>query len=104
MSPLQQAKLWVMDLVDLPKDALHIYVGLFVFLAAAALSRHPLGSRLPILVTLLAALAGEAWDVIDTVNAGRHVRWWWNWHDLWNTMFWPGVLFLLARYTRVLKR
>ena len=104
MSPLQEAKLWVMDLVDLPKDALHIYVGLFVFLAAAALLKRPLGSRLPILAVLLVALAGEAWDVIDTINAGERVRWWWNWHDVWNTMFWPLVLFLLARYTRVLRR
>ena len=104
MSPLQQAKLWMMDLVDLPKDALHIYVGLFVFLAAAALSRRPLGSRLPILAVLLVTLGGELWDVIDTRNAGWRVRWWWNWHDVWNTLFWPTVLFLLARYTRVLKR
>lgn len=104
MSPLQQAKLWVVHLVGLPKDALHIYVGLAVFLAAAALTKRPLGSRLPILTVLLVALAGEVWDVIDTVNAREQVHWWRNWHDIWNTMLWPTILFLLARYTRILKR
>ena len=104
MSTFQQAKLWVMHMVGLPKDALHIYVGLDVFLAAAALLKRPLGSRLPILAVLLVALAGELWDVIDTANARETIHWWRNWHDVWNTMFWPAVLFLLARYTRVLKR
>ena len=103
MSPLQEAKLWVMGLAGLPKDALHIYVGLAVFLGAAALARRPLGSRLPILFVLLAALAGEIWDVIDTINAGRPIRWSLNWHDVWNTMFWPTVLFLLFRSRRLLK-
>ena len=27
-----------------------------------------------------------------------------HWHDIWNTMFWPAVLFGLARFTRILKR
>jgi hypothetical protein len=51
----------------------------------------------------LAAVAGEAWDVADTWTAGEPVAWSRNWHDVWNTCFWPAVLFLLARYTRVLK-
>ena len=104
MSALQQAKIWLMHLAGLPKDALHIYVGLFVFLAAAALLKRPLGSRAPILAVLFVALAGEAWAVIDTVNAREPVHWWRNWHDVWNTLLWPAILFLLARYTKVLRR
>ena len=104
MSPLQEAKLSIMAFAGLPKDALHIYVGLFIFLGAAALLRRPLSGWLPIGAVLLVALAGEIWDVIDTWNAGRHAIWWRNWHDIWNTLFWPAVLFLLARYTTVLRR
>ena len=104
MSGFQQAKIALSQLLGLPKDALHIYVGLAVFLAAAALLKRPLGSRLPILAVLLVALAGEVWDVIDTINARETVHWWRNWHDVWNTMLWPAILFLLARYTRVLRR
>jgi hypothetical protein len=94
----------ILGLLGLPKDALHIYVGLLIFLGAAALLRRPLSGRLPFAIVLLAALAGELWDVIDTWNAGGTPAWWRNWHDVWNTCFWPLVLFLLARYTRVLKR
>ena len=100
----QQAKISLVHLVGLPKDALHIYVGMLVFLLAAILFRAPLKSWKPIAAVALAALAGEIWDVIDTVNIGARVVWARNWHDIWNTCFWPFVLFLLARYTRLLKR
>ena len=104
MSPLQQSKIWLMQLLGLPKDALHVYLGLFVFLLSAALLRWPLGSWKPLGTVLLAALIGEAWDVIDTWRMGAEPIWARNWHDVWNTCFWPAVLFLVARYTRVLKR
>jgi hypothetical protein len=104
MSAFQSSKLWLVETLGLPKDALHIYVGLILFLGTAALFRRPLRSPLPILVVILAALAGELWDIIDTRAAGREIFWARNWHDVWNTSFWPMVLYLLARFTRVLKR
>ena len=104
MSAFQGSKLWLVAMLGLPKDALHIYVGLILFLGTAALFRRPLRSPLPILVVILAALAGETWDIIDTLNAGRTIYWARNWHDVWNTGFWPLTLYLLARFTRVLKR
>jgi cell shape-determining protein MreD len=58
----------------------------------------------PLAAVLLAALAGEIWDVIDTYSHGRTPHFDANWKDVWNTMFWPSVLFLLARFTRILKR
>ena len=104
MSAFQNSKLWLVGTLGLPKDALHIYVGLILFLGTAALLRRPLRSPLPILVVILAALAGELWDIIDTRNADATIFWARNWHDIWNTSFWPLVLYLLARFTRVLKR
>jgi cell shape-determining protein MreD len=104
MSGFQSAKLWALQLFGLPRDALHIYVGLAVFLAAAAVSRRSLGHWLPLAAAVAAAAAGEAWDLLDTVSAGRPPLWASSWHDLWNTAFWPFVLFLLARYSPVLKR
>ena len=103
MSPFQQAKIAAGEFLGLPRDALHIYVGLAVFLLAAALLRAPLRSWKPIAAAVAAALAGEAWDIIDTAAAGEPQVWAGNWHDLWNTCFWPAVLFLLARYTKVLR-
>lgn len=104
MSSFQSAKVWLLQLLGLPKDALHIYVGLLIFLGVAALFRRSLSSPLPMLAVLTAALAGEVWDVFDTWRAGQPIYWWRNWHDVWNTSFWPAILFLLTRYTRVLKR
>jgi len=104
LSGFQQAKIALVQLLGLPKDALHIYVGLAIFLAAAALFRRPLGSWVPIAAVLAAALAGEAWDLIDTRATGARPDYGRNWHDVWNTCFWPTVLFLLARYTRLLGR
>jgi hypothetical protein len=104
VSGFQQAKMALVHLLGLPKDALHIYVGLAIFLAAAALLRRPLGSWLPIAAVLAAALVGEAWDLIETHAAGARLQWDRNWHDVWNTCFWPTMLFLLARYTRLLSR
>lgn len=103
MSGFQQAKLWLAAWAGLPKDALHIYVGMAVFLLAAALMRAPLRSWRPLAAVVLVALAGEAWDIADTWRAGRKVFWWRNWHDVWNTCFWPAALFLLARYTRQIR-
>jgi hypothetical protein len=49
-------------------------------------------------------VAGEIWDVIDTYSHGGRPRFEANWKDIWNTMFWPTMLFVLARFTKVLKR
>ena len=104
MSRFQETKIWLTQLTGLPKDALHIYVGLAVFFLAAILLRKPLRSPVPVGAAILAALAGEAWDILDTHAAGQTIAWMRSWHDLWNTAFWPVMLYLLARFTRVLKR
>ena len=104
MSPLQQAKLFIVDHLHLAKDALHIYVALALFLGSAALFRWPLKSWRPWLVVLAAALIGEAWDLRDSLAYGTRIELGGNLKDVLNTLFWPTVLMLLARATRVLKR
>ena len=89
--------------LGLPRDALHIYVGLAVFLLAAALLRRPLRDWRPLAAVVLAALAGEAWDWFDFWRVGAAPVWASHWHDLWNTCFWPTILFLIARYTRLMR-
>ena len=104
MSALQSAKLVLMDATDLAKDALHIYVGLGVMLIVAIAFKRSLSDWRPLAAVALASVAGEIWDVVDTFAHGATPRWNANWKDIWNTMFWPTVLFGLARFTRVLKR
>ncbi|HWH17794.1 MAG TPA: hypothetical protein VNT77_05580 [Allosphingosinicella sp.] len=104
MSPLQNAKLLLVEATSLGKDALHIYVGLGVMLLVVIVFRKSLRDWQPLAAVLAAALAGEVWDVIDTYSHGGTPRFDANWKDVWNTMFWPTILFGLARFTRVLKR
>ena len=104
MSPLQEAKLLAMAHLGLGKDALHIYVALTLFLASALLFRWPLCGWRPWLVVAAAALIGELWDLYDSVVYDTPIRLAANAKDIANTLFWPTVLMLLARWTRVLKR
>jgi hypothetical protein len=101
-SALQAAKLWLVGHVHLAKDALHIYVGLAVFLGSALLFGWRLREWRPWLLTAAVATGGELWDVRDTIAWGRPVVWGANVHDVWNTLFWPTALLLLARRTRLL--
>jgi hypothetical protein len=103
MSPFQSFKHEVVQFAALSKDALHIYVGLAAFLVVAALARKGLRSTAALLVVVGVAVAGEILDLRDEIRFREHVNWWASVHDLLNTCFWPLVLWLLARYTRILK-
>jgi len=104
MSPLQETKLWAVAHLGLGKDALHIYVALALFLGSAALFRRPISSWRPWIVVAVAALAGEAWDLRDSLVYATPIRLAANAKDVFNTLLWPTVLMLLARHTRVLTR
>ncbi len=100
----QAAKLWAMAATGLDKDALHIHVALILFFTAAIVGRWPLRSWRPWLVVLIACILGELLDMhANLVDAGR-----WHWrasrHDLFNTMAWPTILTLLARFGRLPSR
>ncbi|HWK35345.1 MAG TPA: hypothetical protein VNR91_03705, partial [Sphingomonas sp.] len=59
------------------------------------------GSWKPWAVVAVVAVAGEAWDLRDSVVFHTRIDLWANWHDIWNTLFWPTVIMLLARGTPV---
>ena len=104
MSIFESAKLFLVEATNLGKDALHIYVGLGVMLLVAVVWKKSLRDWQPLAAVALASVAGEIWDVIDTWSHGGTPKWNANWKDVWNTMFWPSLLFLLARFTTLLKR
>ena len=101
---LQTAKAWLVDTVGLARDALHIYVGLALFLGSALLFRWPLKSWKPFAVVLAVALLGEAWDLRDSAALGSSLRLRESWKDVLNTSFWPLALLLLARWTQLFRR
>jgi hypothetical protein len=102
-SLFQHLKLEIVAMTGLTKDALHIYVGLIVFLVAAAVVREGMRSKVPVLAVLVIALLGELLDARDDFRELGHWRIWASAHDILNTMFWPVALWLLARYSRVMK-
>lgn len=104
MSVFQNSKIYLLDTLGLAKDALHIYVGLIVFFAVILLFRLPVRDPRPLLAVLLIALVGEGWDIYDSSHLAGPQDYYANWHDLWNTMFWPLVIFVLARWTSVFER
>ena len=102
-SLVQTVKMAVVGFTGLSKDALHVYVGLFVWLLAAAAFRKSITTLRPWLAVLVVALIGEGFDAFDDWVDLGHWRWKASLHDVVNTIFWPTVLALLARYTRLLK-
>lgn len=104
MSSFQLAKYWLVVHLGLAKDALHIYVALILFFGSALLLGWKLTGWKPWTLVLAAVLTGEAWDVIDALRWGYRIRLGANVHDIWNTMFWPSAIVILARTTRVFRR
>lgn len=100
---VQALKLDIVGLTGLSKDALHVYLGIGVWLLAAAVFRRSITTLRPWLAVLVVACVIEGFDAFDDwVQLGRW-RYVASLHDVVNTMFWPTVLALLARYTRLLK-
>ena len=50
---------------------------------------------------LAVALAGEAWDLADSITRGQPPGFAGSLKDLWNTLLVPTLLILLARYSPV---
>jgi hypothetical protein len=67
MSPLQASKFWLLQHLGLAKDALHVHIGLLLFVGSALIFRWPIRSWKPWAVALAGALIGEAWDLRDSL-------------------------------------
>lgn len=96
---LQESKTWVVDHVGLEKDALHVYIALVLLFGSAWLFRWSLRSWKPAALVFAIAFAGELWDIRDGLmtSVPLEVSLPLSWHDLWNTMFWPLAILVLAR-------
>jgi len=99
LTTTQAIKTTIIVATGLSRDALHIYLGLAVLLLSMALLRRPLRSLTPWAMVLLVAILGELLDMRDDFVVYGHWRWDASVHDVLNTLFWPSVLMLLARYS-----
>jgi hypothetical protein len=103
VSAFQTAKLALVENLGLSRDACHVYVGLILFLVPLLVLPKRRAAGLAWMLVLLAALAGEALDRSEDLRLLGYWQWRESIHDLWNTLFWPTVLYLLFRF-RLLRR
>lgn len=94
ISTAQSIKLAIVSATGLSKDALHIYVGMGVFLTLIAFARRS-GPYIGWLVVFVIACAGEWVDRRDDLESLGYWRWQASVHDILNTLFWPTALTLL---------
>lgn len=91
-----QAKTWLTNYTGATEDLLHVHAGLLIFVVSALVLKKKMRSPVPLALVVLFALLNE---VIDHLAGGPqdslepYV-------DLANTVFWPTVLFLVARRWR----
>lgn len=88
------------DALGITKDALHIHLGLAIFLGVAFIFRRPLTSWTPWLASLAFELVNELMDVFHLHNGTFGFEIGDSAKDVLNTMFWPTVVLLAARWAR----
>ncbi|MBE0577917.1 hypothetical protein [Devosia sp.] len=92
---LNKIKTELSELLFLSRDALHIHIGLGIYVAAMLAFRRGPASIVPWLVVLAAQLANELLDGIHhgtlDIDISGALR------DIGNTMLWPTVVLLVAR-------
>jgi hypothetical protein len=93
-STAQSIKLSIMSATGLSKDALHIYVGMAVYLMLVAIIRRH-RPYIGWLVVFILACVGEWVDRQDDIGSFGYWRWQASVHDILNTLFWPTVLTLI---------
>lgn len=78
-------------------DLLHLHAGLLILVVATVLFGRGVGSRLPIAMVYMLAIANE---LIDALGSSPEASGWEPALDIANTVLWPTLLFLLARRHR----
>jgi hypothetical protein len=93
----QAVKQLIVLTIGLSRDALHIYVGLAVWLVMAFVLRRRLSSLIPLSIVFLVAVIGEIVDMRDDLLTKGYWRLGASLHDVVNTVFWPTVLTLFHK-------
>ena len=89
-------KAWLTASTGATEDLLHVHAGLLIFVLAALLLRRKMRSPIPLALVVFFAVLNE---VFDWLAGGSHQALE-PYVDIANTLFWPTVLFLVARRWR----
>ena len=98
MSPFQEYKLQLVQLLHLAKDAIHIYIGFACFMLAVALFRRSPRTIQALIPGLILSLMLEVLDLRDDLVSTGHLRWSASLKDIVNTNLIPVVLFMASRW------
>ena len=96
ISIYQNLKLQMLEVLNLSKDAIHIYIGMGAFLSAVVIWKKGRIGGLCLIPVFCIALLMEILDLRDDLSSLGYVRWSASIHDFLNTIFWPTVLVALA--------
>lgn len=88
-----EAKSSLGDKLGATEALLHVHVGLLIFVVTALLLRRRMASAWPVAVVAALAVLNEVVDFCGPSPA----PYWRSGLDILNTIFWPAVLFVLAR-------
>jgi hypothetical protein len=92
----QNLKLQILEVLNLSKDAVHIYIGMGVFLLAVVIWKRGRIKGVCLSPVFCIALLMEILDIKDDICSLGYVRWAASIHDFLNTSFWPMVLVVLT--------
>jgi hypothetical protein len=90
------AKAWLIDYTGAAENLLHVHAGLLIFVVSALVLKKKMRSPVPLALVAAFAVLNE---VIDQLAGGAQEPFE-PYVDFANTVFWPTVLFLVARRWR----
>lgn len=82
----------------LTSDALFIYLGLIIYFVIAAVHKRQLKSHIAILATVAIAFALEIFSSRADIFGKGYWRIWASIHNIVNMIFWPYVIWAMARF------
>lgn len=104
-SVFQDIKTHIVSFTGLEKDALHIYVGIAVFLITSLLFKnHRYRWFIALFTVIAAASMGEVLDRHDQLIISKHWYWQGSVHDIVNTCFFPTLFTLILTFTHFFER
>ncbi|OTG76246.1 hypothetical protein B9T26_03495 [Acinetobacter sp. ANC 4169] len=98
LSKFQELKIYIVNFTDLSRDSLHIYAGLLLFFIVAFIHHRQVKSRWAIWTVVMVAIAAELFDARDDLINHGYWRVGASMHDMINTIFWPLLIWLMARF------
>ena len=93
----QGLKLQIVDFVGLSKDAIHIHIGMSVFILTVLVWGKGMITFKCLLPVFIAALGMEAMDLYEDYNAVGYFRWFNSLHNFINTSLWPFIIVVLVK-------